>query len=228
MPIILNFFIVLNHSSWSQFFQPQYNYIDTCVSISHWFTWTSSLHFSINRSGISQTKNNIGVIIGGILGGLIFLGLLAALVRLFIRRRRTAARRMSFNDNNMVRSQKPENPGSRLTSFMGRRSFRLPTFFKDQMVMSQEPKNPSPTSPIDLRLSSLTFLPSMPPIPPRDGGTEGTREKPDDGVEKKSPGTQQSTLDGMQKQMGCLHSQTGSPWALTDIPPPGFTDYLAR
>ena len=149
----------------------------------------------------------------------------------------------------MVRSQKPENPGSRLTSFMGRRSFRLPTFFKDQMVRSQEPKNPSltssidlqnemvksqesenpsPTSPIDLRLSSLTFLPSMPPIPPRDGGTEGTREKPDDGVEKKSPGTQQSTLDGMQKQMGCLHSQTGSPWALTDIPPPGFTDYLAR
>ena len=89
------------------------------MSIPHRFTSpTSHLKIINNRSGFQahpNRKKNIGAIIGGTLGGVAFLGLVAALGSVFLRRRRRRqleptttkennrrTRRWTFNRDKMI------------------------------------------------------------------------------------------------------------------------------
>jgi hypothetical protein len=58
----------------------------------------------------SQRKVNLPAVIGGVVGGLVFLGLLVALVIFLIRRKKAAAKRYTFHQDMMVQPRNDEDP----------------------------------------------------------------------------------------------------------------------
>jgi len=172
---------------------------------------TSSAKPTSTASGAPR-KKNLGAIIGGTLGGVAFLGLLAAVVIVFLRRRRlTENKRWTFHRDKMVLPPvldiRPISPMS--------------SQFSSTEDIEYGPHNDIPTSPIVMIASPsgprpLLKLPNRPlPLPPAP-----LRPHQEDILEQleqirsqimdlqKHPGpTQHIILDDLQKQMIWLHSR---------------------
>jgi len=183
-----------------------------------------------------RRTTNLGAIIGGTLGGVAFLGLLAALVIVFLRRRQPKDnRRWTFHRSLMIRPPvldiRPISPTLNLSA--------------SDDIEHGLPHDESTTSPIVMIASPSGPRPLLKPIYrplPLPPGSEPLKPRQEEIVQQmeqvktrimdleKNPGpTQHIMLDDMQKQMSWLQSQIGSPWALglTDDKPFGFAPDLA-
>jgi len=196
---------------------------------------TTSASPKSTLSAARRTKN-IGAIIGGTLGGVAFLGLLAALVIVFLRRRRPKEnKRWTFHRDLMIRPPvldiRPISPTLNLSLSddieHGLSHDESPT---SPIVMIASPSGPRPLlKPFYRPLP----LPGSEPLKPRQEEIVEQMERVNNRIMEleKNPGpTQHIILDDMQKQMNWLQSQMGSPWAmgLTDDKPLGFAHDLAK
>jgi len=185
----------------------------------------------------ARRKKNIGAIIGGTLGGVAFLGLLAALVIVFLRRRRPKEdKRWTFHRDLMIRPPvldiRPISPTLNLSLSddieHGLSHDESPT---SPIVMIASPSGPRPLLKPFYRPLPLPIGPE--PLKPRQEEIVEQMEQVKNRIMalEKNPGpTQHIILDDMQKQMSWLQSQMGSPWAmgLTDDQPLGFAHDLAK
>jgi len=183
-------------------------------------------------SAVRHKNKNLGAIIGGTLGGVAFLGLLAALVFFFLRRRQPKANKSwTFHRNMMIRSPvldiRPLPPTTDV-------SVPVPAEDIEQGVPHDED---TPTSPVVMIASPSGPRPLIKPIyrplPTLPGSLNPRQEKIAEQieqvrvrimeVEQNAGPTEHIILDDMQKQMSWLQSQLGSAWAigLTDAKPPG-------
>lgn len=188
----------------------------------------------VNRSGVHH-KKNLGAIIGGTLGGVAFLGLLAGLLLLFLRRRRPEDdnKRWTFHRDMMIRPADANADAIMVIApSISQPSFPLPPDVEQglphdtdesEVVMIASPNGPRP-------LIKPFFRPL--PLPP------GSLTDRQDAIKKQmellrnemmelernSGPTQHIMLDDMQKQVTWLQDQMRSPWAmgLTDVTPLGF------
>jgi len=185
-------------------------------------------------------KKNVGAIVGGTLGGVAFLGLLAALAILCLRRRQsTGNRRWTFHRDMMIR---PENANASAITIVN----VYPTSPTPTITQSSSPPSPDveqglphDTSPSEVVLitspngSAPLNKPRPLPIPPSPltdrqqaiaNRIEELRDRMTE-LERNAGPTQHIILDDMQKQMSWLQDQIGSAWAmgLTDVTPLGFS-----
>lgn len=204
---------------------------------------TTSVHATTTAVSNSGThKKNLGAIVGGTLGGVAFLGLLAALVFLCLRRRQPAAgsKRWTFHRDMMVRPRNPNevtivdvNPSPTISQ-----SSSPPPFDIEQ-------GSPHDTDPSEVVMIASAnglrplFKPSsrplpLPPIPQTDRQEaiskriERTRNQIME-LERNAGPTQHIMLDDLRKQLSWLQDQLRSAWAmgLTDVTPLGFSHNLA-
>jgi len=196
---------------------------------------TKTKQFCINRSG-AKPKKNLGAIIGGTFGGIVFLGLLAALVIVFLRRRNpTANKRWTFHRDMMIRPTVPEIHSTSPTVS------EYSTYSTPDMMEEGLPQDIPPAmraSPIGPRpLIRPPYLRDRPlPSAPLTSRQETIVERMEQvrhqmmGLERSPGPTQHIILDDMQRQMSWLQAQLGSPWArgLTDVTPLGFSHNLAH
>jgi len=176
-----------------------------------------------STSSAAGGKKNLGAIIGGTLGGVAFLGLLAALVIVFLRRRqptedntRSRSRRWTFHRDKMIL---PPVLDIRRTSPMDT-VFFPPYDIEQQQQQVGSPKtdNIPSTSPVVMMASSSGLqspnrpLPLVPPVPlnPHQEDKAAQMEQIRNQItelEKNSGPTQHIILDDLQKQLNWLKSQ---------------------
>jgi len=197
---------------------------------------TTSASPKSTLSAARRTKN-LGAIIGGTLGGVAFLGLLAALVIVFLRRRRPKElKRWTFHRDLMIRPPvldiRPISPTLNLSvSNDIEHGFSHDESPTSPIVMIASPSGPRPLLKSFYR--PLPLPPGSEPLKPRQEEIVEQMERVNNRIMelKRNPGpTQHIILDDMQKQMSWLQSQMGSPWAmgLTDDKPLGFGHDLAK
>jgi len=196
-------------------------------------TTTPVPHMS-TASGVHH-KKNLGAIIGGTLGGVAFLGLLAGLLLLFLRRRRPEDdnKRWTFHRDMMIRPASANaNAIMVIAPSILQPSFPLPPDVEQglphdtdesEVVMIASPNGPRPLikpflRPLPLPPGSLTDR--------QDAITKQMELLKNEmmELERNAGPTQHIMLDDMQKQVTWLQDQMRSPWAmgLTDVTPLGF------
>lgn len=183
-------------------------------------------------------RKNLGAIIGGTLGGVAFLGILAALVIFFLRRRRSTSdskRRWTFYRDRMVRPANAivnadVNPASPTQSSCPQ---DIEHGSPDDTDPSEVVMIASPNGPRPLLKPKYRPLPLPPaPLTQRQEAVVKQMEELRDQMmelEHNAGPTQHIILDDLQKQMRWLEGQVGSAWAmgLTDVTPLGFSHNLA-
>jgi len=186
-------------------------------------------------SGVHHSKN-LGAIIGGTLGGLAFLGILAALAIMFFRRRKPTdtKRRWTFYRDRMVRPTVTNTDQNAAVNPVSVSPTQCSSHQDVEHGLNQD-TDPfvmiaSPNGPRPLRKPTYRPLP-LPPLTDRQDAIVKQIERVKDQItelEQNAGPTQHIMLDDMQKQITWLQDQVGSAWAmgLTDVAPLGFTNNL--
>jgi len=174
---------------------------------------------TVTSSG-AHRKKNVGAIVGGTLGGVAFLGLLAALGIVFLRRRQPTKdnkrmRRWTFNRDKMILPPVLDiRPTSPITAGF------LSDDIEQQQVRSPIDDSNIPTSPVFSMASPIKSphrplpLPPSVPLKPHQEDKEVQMEQIRNQITEleKNPGpTQHIILDDLQKQMNWLKSQLKKP-----------------
>ncbi|KIM48573.1 hypothetical protein M413DRAFT_20944 [Hebeloma cylindrosporum] len=189
-------------------------------------------------------RKNVPAIVGGVIGALLFLGLLAALIVYVSRRKGSIEKRWSFHKDMMVRRLSRANPPTLIPDMV-----EAPTLARPEDIEQGLPSPilrpvaaghvvPSPKGPRPAikRTQHITIIasprPTLEPAPQR---TRRQQEIADritmlrtQMVQMRDRADTGHVLDDMQRQMVWLRSQEQSPWALhqTDVVPAGYTRYM--
>lgn len=190
-------------------------------------------------------KKNVPAIVGGVIGALLFLGLLSALIVYVSRRRASIDKRWSFHADKMVRRRLSRAHPSTIIPDM----VEVPPLTRPEDVEQGLPSSvprplpsghvvPSPRGPRPSikRTQHITIITS--PITPLEPAPLRTRRQQEIAdrirmlrgqiVQLRDQPDTGHVLDDMQRQMVWLKNQEQSPWALhqTDVLPAGYARYM--
>jgi hypothetical protein len=183
--------------------------------------------------------------VGGVIGALLFLGLLSALIVYVSRRRVSDEKRWSFHKDLMVRRRLSRaNPPTIIPDMVEAPSLTHPEDVEQGLPSAvprplasghvvPSPRGPRPSIKRTEHITTVTSpLPTLEPAPKRTRRQQQIADRilmlRGQIVQMRDQPDTCHVLDDMQRQMVWLRSQEQSPWALhqTDVVPAGYTRYM--